>query len=490
MRRDGLPVGRQRPYLAAPPRVSGGPTHHVQPHFEERNVLFATGAKLYLSDDNLKSCRPITVKALDGSDYLPHTPANAENPGWYFHTLPGVFRGRERRRDAGVGELLQRAGRCLAGQHLLLDRPRPHRENRVRFRPESHFRTTVLPRWHHGRAPGQPREQVLCRHVHTVAYNPVENAFYACTGDLDRGSGHECHWLRGTYEPAKEQWRWNVLVSTDSNSRYKSGGINFVDGQLYWISDANGQIREVNGQPGMTAASSGAPGGPRQSREAHAAVQPAGRIRRHDHSGRCGAGLPLRPASPLATGFIVSTDMGKTWAQYDLKECGRRSPPASTRRTTRGGSGWTCDRDGFSRPRCCSSSQSHRREQPGEGRGEGPGAPVGRPRVAARCPSAVPFVPPIPTGTHPAVHVLVAARKWRKPPVSKSGRGGANVRVFRECSRFDLVLHAVAGALDDDRLGMVEEPVQHRGGDGAVVVEMEAHCLKGLLVVSTMEPRS
>ena len=31
-------------------------------------------------------------------------------------------------------------------------------------------------------------------------------------------------------------------------------------------------------------------------------------------------------ASPLATGFIVSTDMGKTWTQYDLKEFGKRSP--------------------------------------------------------------------------------------------------------------------------------------------------------------------
>jgi hypothetical protein len=32
------------------------------------------------------------------------------------------------------------------------------------------------------------------------------------------------------------------------------------------------------------------------------------------------------PASPMATGFIVSLDMGKTWAQYDLKEFGSRSP--------------------------------------------------------------------------------------------------------------------------------------------------------------------
>jgi len=30
---------------------------------------------------------------------------------------------------------------------------------------------------------GDPGNPVLARHVHTVAYNPVENAFYACTGD-------------------------------------------------------------------------------------------------------------------------------------------------------------------------------------------------------------------------------------------------------------------------------------------------------------------
>ena len=43
------------------------------------------------------------------------------------------------------------------------------------------------------------------------------------------------------------------------------------------------------------------------------------------------------PASPLATGFIVSTDMGKTWAQYDLKEFGPRSP---TRFHEKNGEGW------------------------------------------------------------------------------------------------------------------------------------------------------
>ena len=32
------------------------------------------------------------------------------------------------------------------------------------------------------------------------------------------------------------------------------------------------------------------------------------------------------PASPYHTGFIISPDMGKTWAQYDLKQFGKRSP--------------------------------------------------------------------------------------------------------------------------------------------------------------------
>ena len=43
------------------------------------------------------------------------------------------------------------------------------------------------------------------------------------------------------------------------------------------------------------------------------------------------------PASPLATGIIVSLDAGRTWAQHDLKEFGKRSP---TRFHQRNGEGW------------------------------------------------------------------------------------------------------------------------------------------------------
>ena len=43
------------------------------------------------------------------------------------------------------------------------------------------------------------------------------------------------------------------------------------------------------------------------------------------------------PASPLHTGFIVSTDMGRTWAQHDLKEFGKLSP---TRFHEKNSDGW------------------------------------------------------------------------------------------------------------------------------------------------------
>ncbi|MCC6511849.1 MAG: hypothetical protein IT423_22300, partial [Pirellulaceae bacterium] len=54
------------------------------------NILFATREKIFLSTDKLKSYRQIIVKNRDGSDYLPHTPQNPDQPGWYFHPLDGI----------------------------------------------------------------------------------------------------------------------------------------------------------------------------------------------------------------------------------------------------------------------------------------------------------------------------------------------------------------------------------------------------------------
>ena len=177
---------------------------------------------------------------------------------------------------------------------------------------------------------GDPDNPVICRHVHCVAYNPAENAFYACTGDSDRPEGHECHWLRGTYDAKKDQWHWKVIVSDASNSRYKSGGINFVDGKLYWISDANGPKPYDRGIFRCDPADIANP-------EKHTLLFNPG-VESGNMIIQDGVILASHcaPASPMATGFIVSLDMGKTWAQYDLKEFGRRSPCRFHRKNSEG----------------------------------------------------------------------------------------------------------------------------------------------------------
>ncbi|MCU0982515.1 MAG: hypothetical protein MUF25_25430, partial [Pirellulaceae bacterium] len=79
--------GRTWPYSSPFPEAQQITFSYI---LKNGNILFATGAKLYLSTDNLKTYQPITVKQADGTDYLPHTPQNAAHPGWYFHSLSGV----------------------------------------------------------------------------------------------------------------------------------------------------------------------------------------------------------------------------------------------------------------------------------------------------------------------------------------------------------------------------------------------------------------
>jgi hypothetical protein len=297
------------------------------------NILFATGEKLFLSTDNLKTYKAIVVKDAHGNDYLPHTPKNPENPGWYFHTLSGLLSW-----DVNGTEMVVWGNYCN-----VLGGATP-----VNIYYSTDNGQTVKIAYAFGQNPyfaddgsagggatgtllGDPDNRLFCRHVHTVAYNPAENAFYACTGDGNRPKGRECHWLRGTYDATKDQWNWKVLLTANLNTRYKSGGITFVDGKLYWISDANGPKPYDRGifccNPADLA-------DPKKHTLLFNPQVESGNMIIQD-------GIILAshcaPASPMATGIIVSLDMGKTWAQYDLKEFGPRSP---TRFHEKNSEGW------------------------------------------------------------------------------------------------------------------------------------------------------
>jgi hypothetical protein len=284
------------------------------------NVIFATLAHLFLSTDNLKTHREITVKNTDGSDYLPHTPKNPELPGWYFHSLDG-----EHTWDVDGREMLVWGNYCN-----VLGGPVP-----VNIYYSTDSGKTVKIAYSFGQNPtfqekdtapekflGNPHNPLIARHVHCVAYNPAENAFYACTGDIDRKHGKECHWLRGTYDAKADKWDWKLLISADSDSRFKSGGINFVGDRMYWAADANGPKVGPEHDRGIFSCKPA----DFTNKSAHTllfnpTIETANMIIQDGVmiSSHCA------PASTYACGFIYSPDMGKTWAQYDLKEFGARS---------------------------------------------------------------------------------------------------------------------------------------------------------------------
>jgi hypothetical protein len=289
---------------------------------ENGDVLFATQAKLFLATDNLQTIEPITVQNADGSPYLPHEPQDPTRPGWYFHTLSGQncfqVHGKEMAIWGNYCNVVD--GAAPVNIYYSVDGGRTvkvaYRFGRSPYWQDRDKDGAIRP----GCELGDPDNATCCRHVHTVVYNPDEDAFYACTGDFDKPEGLECHWLRGTYDVEADGWDWQVFITDSTNSRYKCGGITFMDGSVYWISDSNGPPPYDRGVYRCDPADIRCP-------DKHENL--------YDPGVEAGCmiiqdgifiGAHCAPASPMATGLIVSIDGGKTWGQYDLAECGPRSP--------------------------------------------------------------------------------------------------------------------------------------------------------------------
>lgn len=286
------------------------------------NILFATREKLYLSTDKLATHREIVVKRPDGSEYRPHPPKDPEQPGWYFHSLDGVHTW-----DIDGEEILVWGNYCnvLGGAVPVNIYYSTDQGETVKLaysfgqNPKFQQKDTEP-----GELLGNPHNEVICRHIHAVVYHPDEAAFYACTGDINRGFGNECHWLRGTYDASADTWDWKVLISVNSNSRYKSGGINFVDGQLYWAADANGpkKLNEKHDRGIFRCDPSDLTDPAKHTQLFDAEFEMANMIIEDGVmiAGHCA------PASTFKTGIAYSPDLGRTWKEYDLAEFGPRSP--------------------------------------------------------------------------------------------------------------------------------------------------------------------
>jgi hypothetical protein len=285
------------------------------------NVLFATREKLFLSTDNLKSHREIIVKNPDGSDYLPHKPVKADQPGWYFHSLDG-----DHCFDVDGKEMLVWGNYCnvLGGAVPVNIYYSTDNGETVKLA----YAFGQNPKFQQKEAPpeasmlGDPKNPLIARHIHNVCYNPAEKAFYACTGDIDRTHGKEVHWLRGTYAAKADTWDWKLVISVDSNSRFKAGGMNFIDSKIYWIADANGPAIANRHDRGIFMCD---PQDFTDTSKHTLLFNPMFESANMLYQAGVFVATHCAPASTYACGIIWSPDKGKTWAQYDLKEFGPRS---------------------------------------------------------------------------------------------------------------------------------------------------------------------
>jgi len=148
------------------------------------NIIFATRSRLYISTDNLKTYHPITVKDAEGADHIPHEPKNPEYPGWHFHPLDGVHTW-----DVNGVEMLVWGNYCnvlggAAPVNIYYSTDNGHTVKiAYAFGQNPHYRDNgSAGGGSTGTLLGDPDNPVICRHVHCVAYNPADNAFYACTG--------------------------------------------------------------------------------------------------------------------------------------------------------------------------------------------------------------------------------------------------------------------------------------------------------------------
>lgn len=289
--------------------------------FQNGNILFATRNRLYLASDKLQTIKEIIVKNPDGSDYLPHVPRNPEYPGWYFMSLSGVNSWIVDGKEILVwGNYANVAGGAVpVNIYYSVDNGNTVK-TAYTFGQNPYYRDNGATGGSDGALLGNAGNPHFCRHIHCVMYNPAEKAFYACTGDGDRPEGHECKWLRGTYSFARDLWHWEVIIEASLNTRYKSGGINFVDGKLYFAADANGPEPYDRGIFCCDPQDIG-------NKEKHQLLyQPNYECANMIIQDGVILAAHYATASPWKCGIIYSPDMGKTWAEYDLPELGPRSP--------------------------------------------------------------------------------------------------------------------------------------------------------------------
>jgi len=209
--------------------------------FDNGKIFFANHTEIYWWDD--KSNAPLLVipKDVNGNDYIVHIPVNATYPGTYYRRI-------------NIGPVITIDGKqmTLSGTY-----------GNVNFgaNPTNLYEWwddgTVRVIYQFGQDPyytdtgdanggvggillGDSSNPEWVRHIHSVAYDDINDEWYFCTGDEIKAEQSEVKWFKAVRDSGTGEWTFAKIIESDETTVFKSTGLNIENGIIYWGADCTG----------------------------------------------------------------------------------------------------------------------------------------------------------------------------------------------------------------------------------------------------------
>lgn len=217
--------------------------------FDDGKVLIAVQDKIYQWVDKTQDPVEITVKRVDGSNYIPHTPVNPNLRGGYFHNIRWISKMYPNNVERPVWGNYCNVffGACPANFYDAVVNG-----NNIEVRVIYEFGQNGIHRddgssggGNAGTLLGDSSNPNITRHTHDIIYHEPTDTFYACTGDHGTTDvnpfGDECHLLRGNLNSSNNTWSWNIVHTSAANGIFKTSTLEIKGDYMYWGSDSTSE---------------------------------------------------------------------------------------------------------------------------------------------------------------------------------------------------------------------------------------------------------
>lgn len=216
--------------------------------FDNGKIIFTTSLnKVYKTTSALSLITEITPKDVNGSDYVVHTPANANAPGEYFNLINIVKKtylsdGREIFVFSPYGNNLRGANPLCLYYSFGDDLKVGYEFGQNQYRTDN----GTIQQGTGGTLLGNPLNTNKSRHGHDVQQDPNSlNDFYATFGDLDYAEFYESKHMKFTYDPELDSWSGSVLLEGSRYTRRKGVASQMPgNGYYYWSTDDSTDVDE------------------------------------------------------------------------------------------------------------------------------------------------------------------------------------------------------------------------------------------------------